>query len=53
MNMLLPCRVSVYSEKGKTRIGMIKPTALLGFLSSWPRLAEIATDLIRMIDSSK
>ncbi|EQA47077.1 PF03625 domain protein [Leptospira broomii serovar Hurstbridge str. 5399] len=57
MNLVLPCRVSVYSEKGKTRIGMIKPTALLGILSSSSRLAEVAkeveADLIRIIDSSK
>jgi len=28
MNMVLPCRISVYSEEGKTKIGMIKPKAL-------------------------
>ncbi|EPG74536.1 PF03625 domain protein [Leptospira fainei serovar Hurstbridge str. BUT 6] len=57
LNLVLPCRVSVYSEKGKTKIGMIKPTALLGFLSNSSHLAEVArqveTDLIKMIDSSK
>lgn len=25
LNMALPCRVSVYSERGRTKIGMIKP----------------------------
>ena len=29
MNMALPCRISVYQEQGKTKIGMIRPTALL------------------------
>ncbi|MBI4574536.1 MAG: DUF302 domain-containing protein [candidate division NC10 bacterium] len=27
VNMALPCRISVYQEGGKTRIGMIRPTA--------------------------
>lgn len=29
MNMLLPCRISVYTDKGSTYIGIIKPSALL------------------------
>ncbi len=29
MNMLLPCRISVYTDKGITYIGMIKPSALV------------------------
>ena len=29
VNMALPCRISVYQEGGKTKIGMIRPTALL------------------------
>jgi len=28
-NMLLPCRVSVYTEKGKTKIGMVNPSSLM------------------------
>ena len=32
MNMALPCRISVYQEGGKTKIGMIRPTALLVFV---------------------
>ena len=28
-NMLLPCRISVYTEKGSTKIGMVNPTALM------------------------
>src|SRR5215831_10825217 len=27
LNMALPCRVSVYSEGGKTKIGMMKPSS--------------------------
>lgn len=57
MNMALPCRVSVYSEHGKTKIGMIKPTALLKMLSDSPSMAKIAQDveqaIVEMIDEAK
>ncbi|MFZ9544910.1 MAG: DUF302 domain-containing protein, partial [Hylemonella sp.] len=36
LNMALPCRISVYTEKGKTHIGMIKPKDMLAMLSSDP-----------------
>ena len=29
LNMALPCRISVYTEKGKTMIGMISPVPML------------------------
>lgn len=45
LNMALPCRVSVYSEKGRTRIGMIRPTAMLKALSDSPRLSQIAKEV--------
>jgi uncharacterized protein (DUF302 family) len=45
LNMALPCRVSVYSENGKTKIGMIRPTEMLKKLSRSPKLAEIANDV--------
>jgi uncharacterized protein (DUF302 family) len=38
LNMALPCRVSVYSEAGKTKIGMMKPSAMLKALSDSPDL---------------
>ena len=34
MNVALPCRISVYQDGGKTRIGMVRPTSLLAGLSS-------------------
>lgn len=56
LNMALPCRVSVYSEKGQTKIGMIRPTAMLKALSDSPKLEAIAKEvevaLIAMIDES-
>ncbi len=56
MNMALPCRISVYTEKGKTLIGMISPEAMLGMLSKDPALAAIAAEVeaatIKMIDEA-
>ena len=57
LNMALPCRISVYTDGGKTRIGMIKPVAMLAALSPDPVLAQIAKDVeqktAQMIDEAK
>jgi uncharacterized protein (DUF302 family) len=57
LNMALPCRISVYTEKGSTRIGLIKPTQMLSSLSNDPALMEVANDVeaktIQMIDNAK
>jgi uncharacterized protein (DUF302 family) len=57
LNMALPCRVSVYSEGGKTKIGMMKPAAMLRALSDSPALARVAQDMeetiIEMIAEAK
>jgi len=57
LNMALPCRVSVYSESGKTKIGMIKPSAMLKGLSDSPVLARVAEEveeaIIEMISEAK
>ena len=57
MNMALPCRISVYTEDGKTRIGMIKPKGMLAGLSSDPALASLAEEVERkttvMIDEAR
>ncbi len=45
LNMALPCRVSVYTEAGKTWIGMIRPMPMLGMLSADPALAAIAREV--------
>ena len=34
LTMALPCRISVYTEAGQTRIGTIRPGAMLRGLSS-------------------
>jgi uncharacterized protein (DUF302 family) len=57
INMALPCRISVFSEHGRTRIGMLRPTQMLAPLSQAPGLAQVATEVeqatIRMIDAAK
>ena len=45
MNIALPCRVSVYSEGGKTKIAMARPTRLLGALSDSLNLETIAKEV--------
>jgi uncharacterized protein (DUF302 family) len=45
LNMALPCRISVYTEAGKTRIGMIRPADMLAMLSTDPALADIAGEV--------
>ena len=45
LNMALPCRISVYTEQGQTKIGYIKPVEMLSGLSSDPALHEIAGEV--------
>jgi len=57
LNMALPCRISVYTEKGKTKIGMIKPVPMLAALSKDATLVKVAQEVEaktrKMIDESK
>jgi len=57
LNMALPCRISVFTEKGKTKIGLIKPVQVLSALSKDAAIAQVAKEVqeqtIRMVDESK
>lgn len=57
LNMALPCRISVFTEKGQTKIGLIKPAHMLSALSQDLTLVQIAHEVeektIRMIDDAK
>jgi uncharacterized protein (DUF302 family) len=57
LNMALPCRISVFTDRGKTRIGMIKPGNMLAALSPDPQLAAIAAEVEKitmiMVDEAK
>lgn len=45
LNMALPCRISVYTEQGQTRIGLIKPAEMLAGLSQDAALLQIADEV--------
>jgi len=45
LNMALPCRISVFTENGKTKIGLIKPGNMLAALSPDPALAIVAAEV--------
>lgn len=57
LNMALPCRISVFTEKGVTKIGLIKPAQMLTSLSDDEALGEIAVEVenatIKMVDEAK
>ena len=57
LNMALPCRISVFTEKGKTKIGLIKPGQMLSELSQDAALGQIAKEVeeqtIQMVDEAK
>jgi len=57
LNMALPCRISVFTEQGKTKIGLIKPMQMLSALSQDAGLIEVAKEVedkvIQMVDEAK
>jgi uncharacterized protein (DUF302 family) len=57
LNMALPCRISVFTDKLKTKIGLIRPAQMLSSLSQDAALAEVAKEVeektIQMIDEAK
>jgi uncharacterized protein (DUF302 family) len=57
LNMALPCRISVFTDKGKTKIGLIKPAQMLSTLSQDAALVQVAKEVeektIQMVDEAK
>ena len=57
LNMALPCRISIFTDKGKTKIGLIRPQQILTSLSDNPTLVEVAKEVeistIKIIDDAK
>ncbi len=57
LNMALPCRISVYTQKDHTYIGLIKPAQMLAALSQDPALMEIARQVeavtMQMVDEAR
>src|ERR1700687_1665087 len=54
LNMALPCRISVFTQDGKTKIGLIKPVQMLSALSQDAALVQVAKEVeektIQMVD---
>jgi uncharacterized protein (DUF302 family) len=57
LNMALPCRISVFTDKDKTMIGLIKPVQMLSALSQDAALVQVAKEvegkIIQMVDEAK
>ena len=57
LSMVLPCRISVFTEKGKTKIGVIKPVQMLSALSQDAALLQVAKEVeektIQMVDEAR
>jgi len=57
LNMALPCRISVFTEKGQTKIGLIKPLEMLAALSRDAALLQVAKEVeektMQMVDEAK
>ena len=57
LNMALPCRISVFTEQGKTKIGLIKPMQMLSALSQDAGLIQVAQEVedttLQMVDEAK
>jgi uncharacterized protein (DUF302 family) len=49
LNMALPCRISVYTEQGQTRIGLLRPVDMLAGLTSDPALTPVAEEVERAL----
>jgi uncharacterized protein (DUF302 family) len=57
LNMALPCRISVFTDKGRTKIGLIRPAQMLASLSQDAALVQVSEDVesktIQMVDEAK
>jgi uncharacterized protein (DUF302 family) len=57
VNLALPCRISVFEQEGKIKIGMIKPTFLLSVFPHQEQLkaeAEaVEQDTVRIIEEAR
>lgn len=57
VNLALPCRISVFEEDGKVKIGMIRPSFLLSVFPDQPGLKSeaeaVEKDTIGIIEDAK
>lgn len=56
LNMVLPCRISIFEDHGRTTIGMVPPSDLLPLVSVNPAIAssahEVEATMKRIIDET-
>lgn len=56
LNMVLPCRVSIFQDQGRTIVGMVPPSDLLPLVSIDPVIAtsarEVEATMRRIIDDT-
>ena len=56
LNMVLPCRISVYEDQGGTVVGMVPPSDLLPLVSTNPAIAssakEVEATMRRIVDAA-
>lgn len=45
MNIMLPCRISVYEDGGKTVVAMARPASLIGLFGPKPELQAVAREV--------
>jgi uncharacterized protein (DUF302 family) len=45
LSLALPCRIAVFQEDGKTKIGTLRPTALLGMFPDAKGLGAVAEEV--------
>ena len=54
VNLALPCRIGVWNEDGRTKVGTLLPTQLLGVFGSSDKMtataAEVETVMLAIID---
>lgn len=57
LNMALPCRISVFTERGRTKIGLIKPAQMLAVLADDAALQDVANEveekILQMVNKAK
>lgn len=57
LNMALPCRISVYTEQGRTCLGFIRPVDMLAGLTGDEALAPVAREveaaLLAMVEAAR
>lgn len=57
LSMALPCRISVFTEGGRTKVGLVKPAGMLSALSRDPALVQVAREVeevtMKMVDEAR